>query len=158
MLAARGDGKYGINAEELANIIVPAIQMFYGVRDAALAEAAERASAARDGALAMLALAGVAVLALLGTLGGVTMMLRRRVVTPLSRLADVIATLAAGQHEVEIPVTGRNDEISQVAGLLQHFKDLLSAKKAADEAAAVEAEAKPGAASAWTRSHAISKR
>ena len=142
MPAARGDGKYGINAEELANIIVPAIQMFYGVRDAALAEAAERASAARDGALAMLALAGVAVLALLGTLGGVTMMLRRRVVTPLSRLADVIATLAAGQHEVEIPVTGRNDEISQVAGSLQHFKDSLSAKKAADEAAAVEAEAK----------------
>ncbi|TLZ31456.1 MAG: methyl-accepting chemotaxis protein, partial [Gammaproteobacteria bacterium] len=64
------------------------------------------------------------------------------VVTPLSRLADVIATLAAGQHEVEIPVTGRNDEISQVAGSLQHFKDSLSAKKAADEAAAVEAEAK----------------
>ena len=73
MPAARGDGKYGTNAEELANVIVPAIQMFYGVRDAALAEAAERAIAARNGALAMLALAGVAVLALLGTLGGVTM-------------------------------------------------------------------------------------
>jgi methyl-accepting chemotaxis protein len=142
MPAARSDGKYGINAEELAGVIVPAIQMFYGVRDAALAEAAERATAARDGALAMLALAGVAVLALLGTLGGVTMMLRRRVVTPLSRLADVIATLAAGRHEVEIPATGRNDEIGQVTGSLRHFKDSLVAKKAADEAAAVEAEAK----------------
>ncbi|MHC2671245.1 HAMP domain-containing protein [Bradyrhizobium diazoefficiens] len=142
MPAARSDGKYGVNAEELAGVIVPAIQMFYGVRDAALAEAAERAAAARDGALAMLALAGVAVLALLGTLGGVTMMLRSRVVTPLSRLADVIGTLAAGQHEVEIPATGRNDEIGQVAGSLRHFKDSLAAKKAADEAAAVEAEAK----------------
>jgi methyl-accepting chemotaxis protein len=142
MPAARSDGMYGINAEELAGVIVPAIQMFYGVRDAALAEAAERATAARDGALAMLALAGVAVLALLGTLGGVTMMLRRRVVTPLSRLADVIATLAAGRHEVEIPATGRNDEIGQVTGSLRHFKDSLVAKKAADEAAAVEAEAK----------------
>ncbi|MCK1388793.1 HAMP domain-containing methyl-accepting chemotaxis protein [Bradyrhizobium sp. 21] len=142
MPAARADGKYAINADELARVIVPAIQMFYGVRDAALGEAAERASASRDGALAMLALAGVAVLALLGTLGGVTMMLRSRVVTPLSRLADVIGTLAAGQHEVEIPATGRNDEIGQVSGSLRHFKDSLVAKKAADEAAAVEAEAK----------------
>ncbi|ULK95173.1 HAMP domain-containing methyl-accepting chemotaxis protein [Bradyrhizobium sp. I71] len=140
--AARSDGKYGATADELAKVIVPAIQMFYGVRDAALAEAAERASAARDGALAMLALAAVAVLALLGTLGGVTVMLRRRVVTPLGRIADVIGALAAGQHEVEIPTTGRDDEIGQVAGSLQHFKDSLLAKKAADEAAAVEAEAK----------------
>ncbi|WP_375157561.1 methyl-accepting chemotaxis protein [Bradyrhizobium sp. RDT46] len=142
MPAARGDGKYGVNAEELAKVIVPAIQMFYGVRDAALAEAAERATAARNGALAMLALAGVAVLALLGTLGGVTLMLRKRVVTPLGRIADVIGTLAAGRHDVEIPTTGRNDEIGQVAGSLQHFKDSLLAKKAADEAAAAEAEAK----------------
>ncbi|PDT83648.1 methyl-accepting chemotaxis protein [Bradyrhizobium sp. Y36] len=142
MPAARADGKYSGTADELATVIVPAIQMFYGVRDAALAEAAERATAARNGALAMLALAGVAVLALLGTLGGVTMMLRRRVVTPLGRIADVIGTLAAGQHEVEIPATGRDDEIGQVAGSLQHFKDSLLAKKAADEAAAVEADAK----------------
>ncbi|MBR0840798.1 HAMP domain-containing protein [Bradyrhizobium liaoningense] len=142
MPAARSDGKYDISADDLAKVIVPAIQMFYGVRDAALADAADRASASRDGALAMLALAGVAVLALLGTLGGVTMMLRRRVVTPLARLADVIAALAAGQHEVEIPATGRNDEIGQVAGSLRHFKDSLVAKTAADEAAAVEAEAK----------------
>ncbi|MGY4283837.1 methyl-accepting chemotaxis protein [Bradyrhizobium sp. LM2.7] len=142
MPAARSDGKYGIGADELAKVIVPAIQMFYGVRDAALAEAAERASAARDGALAMLALAGVAVLVLLGTLAGVTMMLRSRVVTPLSRLADVIGALAAGQHEVEIPATGRNDEIGQVAGSLQHFKDSLVAQKATDAAAAIEADAK----------------
>ena len=142
MPAARGDGKYGVNAEELAKVIVPAIQMFYGVRDAALAEAAERATAARNGALAMLALAGVAVLALLGTLGGVTMMLRKRVVIPLGRIADVIGTLAAGRHDVQIPTTGRDDEIGQVAGSLQHFKDSLLAKKAADEAAAAEAEAK----------------
>ena len=142
MPAARSDGKYGVNADELAKVIVPAIQMFYGVRDAALTEAAERATAARNGALAMLALAGVAVLALLGTLGGVTMMLRSRVVTPLGRIADVIGSLAAGQHEVEIPATGRNDEIGRVAGSLQHFKDSLLAKKSADEAAAIEAEAK----------------
>jgi methyl-accepting chemotaxis protein len=140
--AARSDGKYGATADDLAKVIVPAIQMFYGVRDAALAEAADRASAAGNGALAMLALAGVVVTALLGTLAGVTIMLRRRVVTPLAKLADVIGVLAAGRHEVEIPATGRNDEIGQVAGSLLHFKDSLLAKKAADEAAAAEADAK----------------
>ncbi|WP_213030649.1 HAMP domain-containing protein, partial [Acinetobacter baumannii] len=69
-------------------------------------------------------------------------MLRRRVVTPLAKLAGVIGALAAGRHEVEIPATGRDDEIGQVAGSLLHFKDSLLAQKAADEAAAIEAEAK----------------
>ncbi|MGY8665652.1 HAMP domain-containing methyl-accepting chemotaxis protein [Bradyrhizobium sp. UFLA05-109] len=142
MPAARSDGKFGLSTDELADAIVPAIQMFFGVRDAALAEAADRASAARDGALAMLALAGIAVLALLGMLSGVTVMLRSRVVTPLARLADVIGALAAGRHAVEIPASGRQDEIGQVAGSLQHFKDSLIAKAAADEAAGVEAEVK----------------
>ncbi|GGI25745.1 MULTISPECIES: methyl-accepting chemotaxis protein [Bradyrhizobium] len=142
MPAARGDGKYSLSPSDMAKVIVPAIQMFFGVRDAALAEAAERASAVRDGALGMLVLAGVAVLALLGTLAGVTIMLRRRVVTPLGQLAEVIGTLAAGNHDVEIPSTGRNDEVGQVAGSLQHFKDKLVAQKAADAAAASEAEGK----------------
>lgn len=93
--AARGDGKYRISADELANAIVPAVQTFFVVRDAALTEAAERAGVARDGALAMLALTGLAVLALLGVLAGVTVMLRRRVITPLATLTEVVGNLAA---------------------------------------------------------------
>ncbi|MBK3662116.1 HAMP domain-containing protein [Bradyrhizobium diazoefficiens] len=142
MPAAHSDGKYGLTNDDLATAVVPAVQMFFGVRDAALAEATERATAARSGALMVLALAGIAVLALLGTLAGVTAMLRSRVVTPLAKLAGAISTLAAGRHEVEIPATGRNDEIGQVAGSLLLFKDSLIAKCAADEAAAVEAGAK----------------
>ena len=61
MAAGRADGKYDINSDQLAGTIVPAVQAFFVVRDAALAEAAERAGAARDGALTMLALAGLAV-------------------------------------------------------------------------------------------------
>jgi methyl-accepting chemotaxis protein len=142
MTAGRADGNYAINAEQLAGAIVPAVQAFFAVRDAALNEAAERAGAARDGALTMLALAGVAVLALLGVLGGVTLMLRRRVIAPLANLTDVVGELAAGRHEVAIPTIGRSDEIGAMAGSLQVFKDALIAKKAADEAAAVEADAK----------------
>jgi methyl-accepting chemotaxis protein len=142
MATARGDGKYAINSDELAAMIVPAVQAFFVVRDAALAEATERAGAARDAALMVLALAGLAVLALLSVLGGVTVMLRRRVITPLATLTDVVGDLAAGRHDVIIPTVDRADEIGAMAGSLQIFKDALIAKKAADAAAAVEADAK----------------
>jgi HAMP domain-containing protein len=142
MSAGRGDGKYGINSDELAATIVPAVQSFFAVRDAALAEAAERAGAARDGALMMLALAGLAVLVLIGVLAGVTVMLRRRVITPLATLTEVVSDLAAGRHEVTIPAIERTDEIGTMAKSLQVFKEALVAKKVADEAAAVDADAK----------------
>ena len=83
MPAARSDGKYSISSDELAAAVVPAVQSFFVVRDAALVEAAERAQAARAWALMMLGLAAAAVAALLGVLAGVTMMLRRRVIAPL---------------------------------------------------------------------------
>jgi len=143
VLAGRSDGKYGINSEdELAAKVVPAVQSFFVVRDAALAEAAERAGAARDSALIMLALAGLAVVALIGVLAGVTVMLRGRVIMPLATLTDAVGDLAAGRHDVTIPTIDRADEIGAMAGSLQVFKEALTAKKAADEAAAVEADAK----------------
>jgi methyl-accepting chemotaxis protein len=143
VLAGRNDGKYGINSEdELAARVVPAVQSFFAVRDAALAEAAERAGAARDGALMMLALAGLAVVALLGVLAGITVMLRRRVITPLATLTASVGELAAGRDDVTIPTVDRADEIGAMAGSLQVFKEALIAKKAADKAAAVEADAK----------------
>ena len=142
MAVGRNDGKFAIGSDQLASTIVPAVQAFFAVRDAALAEAGERAGAARDGALTMLALAGLAVLALLGVLGGVTVMLRRRVITPLATLTGAVGDLAAGRHDVTIPTIGRADEIGAMAGSLQVFKDALIAKKAADAAAAVEADAK----------------
>jgi methyl-accepting chemotaxis protein len=143
VLAARSDGNYGIKSEdELATRVVPAVQSFFAVRDAALAEAAERAGAARGAAMTMLVLAGLAVVALLGVLAGVTLMLRRRVITPLATLTDVVGDMAAGRHDVTIPTSDRADEIGAMAGSLQVFKEALIAKKAADESAAVEAAAK----------------
>jgi methyl-accepting chemotaxis protein len=143
VLAARGDGNYGIKSEdELAAKVVPAVQSFFAVRDAALAEAAERAGTARDSALVLLVLAGLAVLTLLGVLGGVTVMLRRRVINPLATLTGVVGDLAAGRHDVTIPASDRDDEIGSMAGSLQVFKEALIAKKAADAAAALEADAK----------------
>jgi methyl-accepting chemotaxis protein len=140
--AARSDGKYKMSNDDLAAAIVPAIQRFVVLRDAALAESADRAQAARDGALLMLALTAIAVLALLAVLGGVTVMLRRRVIAPLSTLTGVVSELAAGKHEVVIPAIDRSDEIGTMAKSLQVFKEALVAKEAADKAAGVEANAK----------------
>jgi methyl-accepting chemotaxis protein len=142
MPAARSDGKYAMTSGEFAEAIVPAIEAFIVVRDAALAEAAERAKTARNEALLMLALTCAAVLTLLGVLAGVTVMLRRRVITPLATITEAVSELAAGRHEVAIPATDRTDEIGTMAKSLQIFKEALVAKKAADEAAAVEADAK----------------
>ncbi|MET4701096.1 methyl-accepting chemotaxis protein [Constrictibacter sp. MBR-5] len=50
--------------------------------------------------------------------------------------------LAAGDLSVEIPYRGQKTEIGQIADAVQVFKDALIEKKHADEAAAVEAEAK----------------
>jgi methyl-accepting chemotaxis protein len=142
MPAARSDGKYKMSNDDLAAAIVPAIQRFVVLRDAALAESADRAQAAREGALLMLALTAIAVLALLAVLGGVTVMLRRRVIAPLSTLTGVVSELAAGKHEVVIPAIDRSDEIGTMAKSLQVFKEALVAKEAADKAAGVEANAK----------------
>jgi methyl-accepting chemotaxis protein len=139
---ARSDGKFTITSDDFATTTVPALMRFFGIRDAALAEAADRASDARDSALMMLALAIVAVTALFGVLAGVTVMLRRRVIAPLGTLTDAVGDLAAGRHEVTIPASGRDDEIGSMAASLQVFKEALTAKKASDEQAAAEADAK----------------
>ncbi len=138
----RAGANYTIDPDQLAATIVPAVQSFFAVRDASLAEAAERAGEARASALTVLALAGLVVVALLGVLAGVTVMLRRRVIVPLGNLTGVIGELAAGRHEVSVPTIERADEIGAMAGSLQVFKDALIANKAADAAAALEADAK----------------
>ena len=140
--ASRSNGNYSLTPDELGNLVVPAILKFLAVRDKALAEARDRAEAERDDAQLKLVLASAAVLALLGMLAVVTFMLRRRVIAPLAALTGVVGDLAAGRDDVIIPANDRQDEIGTLAGSLQVFKDALLAKKAADRAAAAEAEAK----------------
>ncbi|WP_375779446.1 methyl-accepting chemotaxis protein [Bradyrhizobium sp. ma5] len=140
--AGRTDGNYSIGVDQLAAEIVPALQTFLALRDAALTEATERAGTARDQALVMLLLASAAILVLLGVLAGVAVMLRRRVIVPLAALTETVVQLAAGRHDVAIAPGGRSDEIGAMASSLLVFKDALIAQRASNEAAASEAEAK----------------
>ncbi|MEN3288976.1 MAG: hypothetical protein V7634_3276, partial [Bradyrhizobium sp.] len=136
------DANYSVNADQLADVVVPPIQKFLSVRDAAITEASERAAGERDRAWMLLGLAAVVVTALLGLLVGVTMLLRRRVITPIVNLTEVICEMAAGRDDIVIPASGRADEIGAMAGSLETFKDALQAKKAAEAAAAADAQAK----------------
>ncbi|CAL75402.1 putative methyl-accepting chemotaxis protein [Bradyrhizobium sp. ORS 278] len=142
MAVGQGDANYSINADQLAEVVVPAIEKFFVLRDSTIAEARDRARTARDSALTMLIIGVAVVVALLALLIGVTMLLRRRVIAPVIALTGVIGEMAKGNDEVAIPASGRDDEISAMAGSLQTFKEALLEKKAAERAASAEAQAK----------------
>ncbi|MFC1457790.1 methyl-accepting chemotaxis protein [Microvirga arabica] len=103
------------------------------------ADAAKRADAAESftenvviGMLAMAVLlsVGLAFLIIRGISSGIA-----SVVTPMQALSQ-------GNLAVDVPHRGEKTEIGTIANAVQVFKDALIAKKAADEAAALEADAK----------------
>ncbi|ABD07355.1 methyl-accepting chemotaxis sensory transducer [Rhodopseudomonas palustris HaA2] len=140
--AGLSDLNYALTADKLADTVVPAVQKFYLVRDSAIAEARNRAIAARDQAYLMLSLATVVVVALFGILVFVTMLLRRRVINPIVHLTGLIGQMAAGNDDVAIPTCDRDDEIAAMTGSLQTFKEALLEKKRAEQAAAADAQSK----------------
>jgi methyl-accepting chemotaxis protein len=68
--------------------------------------------------------------------------LQRDIGGPLRAMTDRMSELAAGRTDIEIATTARIDEIDAMARAVQVFKDALIAKRAADEAAALEADTK----------------
>ena len=81
-------------------------------------------SAAKDAAASfvmMAMIAGSSVAALLAvTLGW---LLSRAIATPIVRLNATMAKLVAGDNTVEVPSIGRKDEVGQMAGAVQSFKE-----------------------------------
>ncbi|WP_445501148.1 methyl-accepting chemotaxis protein [Microvirga sp. G4-2] len=69
-------------------------------------------------------------------------LLARGLVRPVQGLTATMGTLASGDTDVAVPAVKRSDEIGAMARAVQVFKEALIAKKKADEAAAVEADAK----------------
>ncbi len=113
----------GIEEPWLLSISVPADAMVSGAIEA------------RN--LMLLTAAGLLILALLGAWWAA-----RSLSLPISRITNTMKTLAQGDTGVQVSDIERVDEIGAMAGAVQVFKDALIAKKEADEAAAVEAEAK----------------
>jgi methyl-accepting chemotaxis protein len=66
----------------------------------------------------------------------------RDISTGIASIVSPMRALGEGDLAAEIPHQGENTEIGTMADALQGFKDALVAKKAADEAAAIDAQAK----------------
>jgi methyl-accepting chemotaxis protein len=102
-------------------------------------KAAQRASDSYASALMMLAVI-LAVAVLMGA--AVSFYLVRDVSTGIASIVAPMQALGKGDLSADIPHQGETTEIGAMANTLQVFKEALIAKKAADEAAAVDAEAK----------------
>ncbi|NOJ41145.1 methyl-accepting chemotaxis protein [Bradyrhizobium australiense] len=102
-------------------------------------KAAQEAAGSYTSALMMLALIlGAAV-----TIGlGISAYLVRDVSSGIASIVTPMQALGKGDLSAEVPHRGEKTEIGAMADTLQVFKQALIAKKAADEAAALDAEAK----------------
>ncbi|WMT77776.1 methyl-accepting chemotaxis protein [Bradyrhizobium sp. Ash2021] len=102
-------------------------------------KAAQDAADSYSSALMMLAaILGAAVI--IGI--GVSFYLVRDVSTGISSIVTPMQALGKGDLSANVPHQGEKTEIGAMADVLQVFKQALIAKKAADEAAALDAEAK----------------
>src|SRR6185369_8845881 len=73
---------------------------------------------------------------------GVSFYVVRDVSTGIASIVNPMQALGKGDLSAEVPHRGEKTEIGAMADTLQVFKEALIAKKAADEAAALDAEAK----------------
>jgi methyl-accepting chemotaxis protein len=125
---------YGVSFQDvLRNLTTPA-QSALVVRDAALAQALERAETVRANALARLVVAAVGLVLVVFSVLGITLLFDRRVVRPLVGMTAAITRLAHGDRDTEVPARGRRDEIGEMAGALETLR------RNAIEAAHLEAE------------------
>ncbi len=61
-------------------------------------------------------------------------LMTRVVAKPVSEMTEAMLALASGDHDVEIPGVGRKDEIGDMAGAVQSFKDAAIANVRLEEA------------------------
>jgi methyl-accepting chemotaxis protein len=66
----------------------------------------------------------------------------RGILQPLNRITETMQVLSGGDLNVVVPQQGEKTEIGKMSDTLQVFKQALIDKKAADEAAAVDADSK----------------
>ncbi|WP_414476011.1 methyl-accepting chemotaxis protein [Microvirga sp. M2] len=88
----------------------------------------------------MLVLGGIIVAAFASI--GIALLIIRSISSGISFLTTPMGRLAEGDLSVVIPMRGEKTELGTIADAVQVFKEAMIAKKAADEAATTEAEAK----------------
>lgn len=146
--ASRAGKPYDQPQAEMIGAIVPELQTLVALRDAALAEGRQRAVNVRDSAY--LSMAGTLVLVLLTVLGlaAVVLLLRSRVVKPLSVLTGIVTELVGGNRALQVPYSDRDNEIGWMAKAIDNLRrtaidaDRLHDEQVAEHAAKLERQQK----------------
>ena len=115
-----------------------------------IVEAEHELKSAAESALSISFIA-ILVAGVIGTLFGIVMqwLLVRMTVNPISAITDVMTRLSQGELQAEVPVRDRADEIGDMAGALQVFKESaneIENIRAAQEKAGQEIDVVVGAA------------
>ncbi|MGY8711965.1 methyl-accepting chemotaxis protein [Bradyrhizobium sp. 18BD] len=123
--AAFNGTPYEVSVDDWRKSATAANASLLGIRDAALRDA--QAVAERDEAdgLGGILFAGAAILVVLGLSAASSLLLVRHLLTPISKLSDVMTRLARNE-EAEVPFAARKDEIGGMALAVQVFKEAMA--------------------------------
>ncbi len=134
MLAiGRRGGDFPMTFAQFGPKEVPALVAPFALRDAALEATGRVIARLYRQAEERLALA-LAMLVVAVTVGvSVTRVLRRRIVTPLTRMTEAVDRMAGGALDAPVPVARRADEIGRMAGALETLRVNAVAARAQEE-------------------------
>ncbi|MBU8539250.1 methyl-accepting chemotaxis protein [Falsiroseomonas tokyonensis] len=139
--AGRVGGTYPMDNDTFTAFATPALQILLVVRDAALEEATAVAAAQEREATTRLVVEGL-LTGLAGLLlAALSVLLVRRVVTPVVQLTGTVQALAQGENDIAVPCQGRRDEIGTMADAVEVLRrNAEAARQMAAAAAAEQAE------------------
>lgn len=105
--------------DQIGDELVKQINQVIDVADALSDGADEKAAELVAAATAILLGLGVVTLFIAG---GLTLVVMRTAIRPLTKLTDVMGKLAEGEHELNVPFQGRKDEIGKIAETVEVFR------------------------------------
>lgn len=119
--------------------ITKKIDLLKSVEDRMVADMIAQAGDIRDTAQTNFLFAAAATLLLLTATGLMVTVIVRGLTGALSRITGAMTALAGGDKTIEVPGTGRGDEIGDMAGALEVFKEnAIEADRLAEENATAE--------------------
>ena len=120
--AGRAGNAYPISATEFGAAFVHSFKWFLQVRDDALARAHSVSEARVDAARSQLLFSGMELLASVAIALGTTVLLTRRVVSPIGRLTNVVEQIAVKNFGVTVPDGTRRDEIGRMSHAIEELR------------------------------------
>lgn len=118
-------GRYPTPLPAFIKVMVTQLPSLIALRDAASAAATEKAANSRDTAWTSVVVSSLVLILVIAAVVGLMAWFRRVVVLPLIGLTKKVDQLASGDHDVEIDLIDRRDEIGGLARAMRSFRDAL---------------------------------